>query len=122
MRRFLFLLVIACASVGCSSPNNAKQAIREYLKDQISNPETYNAGVIELVSKGSIDVAETKYWRNIPEVGRIDVVLIRHEFYYENHLGMIVDNAYYFYMSPKMDYVYYAHPATGGPLFTLQEE
>jgi hypothetical protein len=121
MKRFLFLLLIACAFVGCSSPDKAKPAIQKYLMEQISKPETYNAGVVELVSKGTIDVSETKYWKNIPENGRIDVVLLRHEFNYENHFGMNMDNAYYFYMNPKMDVIYYAHPDTGVPLFKLDE-
>lgn len=121
MKRFLFFLLIACAFVGCSSPDKAKPVIREYLKEQLSKPDTYNAGVIELVSKGTIDVSETRYWENIPASGRIDVVLLRHEFNYENHLGMSMDNAYYFYMNPEMDVIYYAHPGAGGPLFKLDE-
>ena len=122
MKRFLLFLLAACALVGCSSsPDKALPVIREYLKEQIAKPETYKAGVVEVVSKGSIDVADTKYWQNIPASGKIDVVLLRHEFNYENRIGMNIDNAYYFYMSPKMDVVYYAHPDSGGPLFKLSE-
>ena len=122
MKRVLFFLLMACALVGCSSsPDKAKPLIREYLMKQIVKPETYNAGVVELVSKGTIDVADTKYWNNIPESGRIDVVLLRHEFNFENRLGMNIDNAYYFYMSPKLDVIYYAHPDSAGPLFKLDE-
>ena len=95
--------------------------IREYLMGQIAKPDTYTAGTVELVSKGTIDVADTKYWKGIPKEGRIDVVLLRHEFNYENILGMEMDNAYYFYMSPKMDVIYYAHPDGGRPLFSLSE-
>ena len=122
MKRFLFLLLIACAFVGCSpSPDKAKPLMRDYLMGQIAKPDTYNAGEVELVSKGTIDVADTKYWENIPESGRIDVVLLRHAFNYENRLGMNMESAYYFYMDPKMNVIYYAHPDTGWPLFKLDE-
>ncbi len=122
VKRFLFFLFTACALAGCSlSPEKAKPVIREYLMKQIVKHETYNAGVVELISKGTIDVAETKYWNNIPENGRIDVVLLRHEFSFENRLGMNIDNTYYFYMSPKLDVIYYAHPDSSGPLFMLDE-
>ena len=113
---------MVCAFVGCApSPEKAQPVIRDYLKDQISKPETYSPGVLELVSKGSIDVSETKYWQNIPKSGRIDVVLLRHEFNYETGFGMNMDKVYYFYMNPKLDVVYYAHPDSGGPLFMLDE-
>ena len=113
---------MACVLAGCSpSPEKAKPVIREYLMKQIVKPETYNAGAVELISKGTINVADTKYWNNIPESGRIDVALLRHEFSFENRLGMNIDNTYYFYMSPKLDVVYYAHPDSGGPLFMLDE-
>lgn len=122
MKRFLIFLLTACALTACSpSPDKAKPLIREYLMKQIVKPETYNAGAVELVSKGTIDVADTKYWNNIPESGRIDVVLLRHAFNFENRLGMNIDNAYYFYMNPKLDVIYYAHPDSGGPLFMLDE-
>ena len=122
MKRFLLLFLAFCALAGCSSsPDKALPIIREYLKEQIAKPETYKSGVVEVVSKGSIDVSETKYWQNIPASGRIDVVLLRHEFSFENRIGMNIDNAYYFYMNPKMDVIYYAHPDGGKPLFTLSE-
>ena len=121
MKRFFPLLLVACALVGCSSVDKAKPLIQAYIMEQITKPETYIAGEIELVSKGTIDVADTKYWTNIPKNGRIDVVLLRHEFNYENRFGMNMDNAYYFYMSPKMDVIYYAHPDSGAPLFKLDE-
>ena len=122
MKRFLLFLLMVSAFIGCApSPEKALPLISEYLKDQISKPETYKPGLVELVSKGSIDVSETKYWQNIPESGIIDVVLLRHEFNYETSFGMNMDKAYYFYMSPKMDVVYYAHPDSGGPLFMLSE-
>ena len=122
MKRFLLFILTACALVGCTpSPEKALPVMRDYLKDQISKPETYNPGIVEFVSKGSIDVSGTKYWQNIPASGNIDVVLLRHEFNYETSFGMNMDKAYYFYMNPKMDLVYYAHPDSGGPLFTLSE-
>lgn len=122
MKRYLLFFLMACTFVGCSpSPEKALPIIREYLKNQISKPETYNPGMVELVSKGTIDVSETKYWQSIPENGRIDVVLLRHEFNYETGFGMNMNKAYYFYMSPKMDVVYYAHPDSGGPLFMLSK-
>ena len=121
MKRLFAFLLTALAIVGCSSPEKAKPMIREYLMGQIAKPDTYTAGTVELVSKGTIDVADTKYWKGIPKEGRIDVVLLRHEFNYENILGMEMDNAYYFYMNPKLDVIYYAHPDSGGPLFMLDE-
>ena len=120
MKHLFFTLVALAFLVGCSSPNKAKPIIKEYLMEQISNPDTYKAGAIEIVDKGTIDVADTKYWKHIPESGKIDVVILRHEFTHDNRSDILTNNAYYFYMSPSLDVVYYAHFDGGeGPLFSL---
>ena len=88
--------------------------------DQISNPDTYQSVKTEVVDKGNIDVTDTKYWKNVPSSGIIEVVVLRHEFKNENRNNILTDNAFYFYMNPSMDVVYYAHTDTGdGPIFSL---
>lgn len=123
MKRFFYLMtgiLTLFIIVGCSSLNNAKPIIKEYLKEQISNPDTYKAGALEIVDKGTIDVADAKYWKHIPERGKIDVVILRHEFTHDNRSDRLTENAYYFYMSPSFDVLYYAHFDGGeGPLFSL---
>ena len=51
MKHLFFTLVALAFLVGCSSPNKAKPIIKEYLMEQISNPDTYKAGAIEIVDK-----------------------------------------------------------------------
>lgn len=123
MKRFLSSILLAAIIVGCSSSNSTDKAssiIKEFLVDQISNPDTYQSVKTEIVSKGTIDVMDTKYWKNVPASGIIDVVILHHEFKNENRNNTLTENAFFFYMSPSMDVVYYAHADTGdGPLFSL---
>lgn len=120
MKRILFVLLFVATLIGCSSTNKAKPVVKEYLIEQISNPDTYKAGAIEVVAKGTIDVAETRYWKHIPANGKVDVVILRHVFTHENRSNIITESAYYFYMNPNLDVVYYAHFDNGdGPMFPL---
>ena len=119
--KHLLAYLAAIFIVGCSSPNKAKPLIKEYLMETISNPDTYKAGKTEVVAKGTINVRNVVDWKHIPTSGDIKVVVLRHEFTHDNRSNNVIDNAYYFYVSPSYDVLYYAHKDTdSGPRFKLQ--
>ncbi len=122
MKHLFLFLAIVCMLAGCTSPNKANPLIKEYLTETISHPETYKPIKTSVVAKGKIDVASTEYWKHIPANGVIDVVIVRHEFTHDNRSNIVIDNAYYFYMSPNYDVLYYAHRAWDGepPKYELQ--
>lgn len=114
IKHFIPALAIVCMLAGCTSLNKANPLIKEYLIETISHPETYKPIKTSVVAKGKIDVASTEYWKHIPANGVIDVVILRHEFTHDNRSNVVIDNAFYFYMSPNYDVIYYAHMDMGG--------
>ena len=122
MKRFLFIFFLVTLLFGCSSPvEKTNPLIEQYLKEHMANPDTYKPGKTETYAQGSIDVQDTQYWQNIPVKGRIDVVVLRHEFSNVGADGNPSDNVFYFYMNPTLDLLYYAHKEKGFLLFELDE-
>lgn len=122
MKRVLYFLFFFAALLGCSSPvEKTNPLIEQYVLEHMANPDTYKPGKTETYAQGSIDVADTQYWQNIPNSGRIDVVVLRHEFSIADPDGNPSDNVFYFYMNPALDMLYYAHKEKGFLLFELDE-
>lgn len=120
MNRFLSTLIAALVVLGCSSPaENTNPLIEEYLTEHIAHPDTYKPGKTETYAQGTIDVQSTQRWQNVPSEGRIDVVVLRHEFSNVDINGNPTDNVFYFYMNPAQDMLYYAHKDKGFLLFPL---
>ena len=120
MKHFFFTLLSLAILVGCSSPNTAHPIITDYLIEHISHPETYKPIKTSVAAKGKIDVASTEYWKHIPANGVIDVVVLRHEFSHDDRSNHLVNNAYYFYMNPQLDVIYFAHFDNGKSLYPLE--
>lgn len=122
MKRVLSFFIFFAALLGCSSPvEKTNPLIEQYVLEHMANPDTYKPVKTETYAQGSIDVADTQYWQNIPVSGRIDVVVLRHEFSIADPDGNPSDNVFYFYMNPALDMLYYAHKEKGFLLFELDE-
>lgn len=120
MKRFFSILFAASLLLGCASGSEKVNPLVEgYLKEHMSNPETYKPGKTEIVQQGTIDVGKTVNWHNVPDEGDIDVTILRHEFSIVDKTGVPVDNAFIFYMSPEQDVIYYVHKDKGMLLFPL---
>ena len=122
IKAFLFFTTVAVL-FGCTSTKKAEPLIQDYLLQHISHPETYKPIGTTVVAKGTIDVANAQDWLHIPKGGIIKVVVLRHEFTHDSRYYDVIDNAYYFYMNPELDVLYYAHMDVGnsGPRYTLME-
>lgn len=124
MKRVILYLLLCTALaflLGCSSTKKAEPLIQEYLLQHISHPETYKPIGTTIVAKGTIDVGNAENWIHTPEGGTIKVVVLRHEFTHDNRSYNVVDEAYYCYMNPELDVLYYAHRDTNdGPWFTVK--
>lgn len=122
MKRFFTILLAASALLGCSSSatkEDLNPLIEAFLRENIANPDTYQPGKTEVIEQGTIDVQKALNWRNLPDSGTIDVVVVRHEFKNVDIKGNPADNVFLFYMNPDQDVLYYAHKDKGFPLFTL---
>lgn len=121
MKRILAAIFVISLLLGCnSSEEKVNPLIKDFLVEHIANPDTYKPGNTEVIEQGYIDVEDTFNWRNIPDEGKIDVVVLRHEFSNVDVTGATMDNAFLFYMNPEMDVLYYAHKDKGFPLFTIE--
>lgn len=119
MKRFLPILLIASFLVGCSTSEQTNPVIKDYLLTHIANPDSYKAGKTETFAQGTIDVRRVPMWNDIPREGKIDVVILRHEFSNVDVNGNPSDNAFIFYMNPEEDVIYYVHKDKGDLLFPL---
>ena len=120
MKHFFILCLSALLLLGCSSSSDkVNPLIKGYLLEHLANPDTYVPGKTEVVGQGTIDVENTVNWQNIPDDGDIDVTILRHEFSIVDHTGAPVDNAFFFYMNPEQDVIYYVHKDKGMLLFPL---
>lgn len=118
MKRILSYIVFASLLLGCS--NKVNPLIEQYMSEHMANPETYKPGKTEVVEQGTIKAEDTVNWQNISSEGDIDVVILRHEYsIVDNNTNKRTDNAFYFYMSPEEDVIYYAHKDKGVLLFEL---
>lgn len=125
MKRFFLILFAASVLVGCSSSSSSSKVetnplIEAFLREHIANPDTYKPGKSEVVEQGTIDVQNAFNWRNLPADGKVDVVVVRHEFSNVDISGKPTDNAFLFYMNPDQDVLYYAHKDKGVSLFNLE--
>ena len=60
MKRVFSILFAAALLLGCSSGSEQVNPLIEgYLKEHMSNPETYKPGKTEIVQQGTIDVENT---------------------------------------------------------------
>lgn len=119
MKRFLLFILATTLLIGCSSSQKTNPLVEAFLLEHIANPETYKAGKTETYAQGTIDVQSVPMWKNIPSEGKIDVVVLRHEFSNVDIEGNPVENVFYFYMNPSLDVLYYAHKDKGMLLFSL---
>ena len=120
MKRFFAILFAASLLLGCSSGSEQVNPLIEgYLKEHIANPDTYKPVKTEIVQQGTIDVENTFNWQNIPDNGDIDVTILRHEFSIVDNTGLPSDIAFFFYMNPEQDVIYYVHKDKGMLLFPL---
>ena len=120
LKRFLPILLAASLFVGCATSEKTNPVVEEYLLTHIANPDTYKAGKTETYAQGTIDVQRVPMWNNTPTDGKIDVVVLRHEFKNVDVNGNPTDNVFYFYMNPSLDVLYYAHKDKGMLLFPLE--
>ena len=119
LKRFLPILLAASLFVGCATSEKTNPVVEEYLLTHIANPDSYKAGKTETYAQGTIDVSSVPMWKNIPADGKIDVVVLRHEFKNVDVNGNPTDNVFYFYMNPSLDVLYYAHKDKGMLLVPL---
>ena len=121
MKRILVFFFVFFILLGCSSTKSkVNPLIEDFLKEHIANPDTYKPGLSEVIQEGTIDVKATRYWRDIPQEGIIDVVVLRHEFKTVDDTNTPVDNTFIFYMNPAQDVLYYAHKDKGFLLFPVE--
>jgi len=122
MKRILVVLAAALLLAGCSAPKNADPAIREYMTDHLSNPDTYTVGETVVIEEGTIDRSKTVNWENLPEGDRIPVSVVRHSFTYVDRTETLTNADFIFYMNPDLDVIYYVHRDLGaGPMFSLEK-
>lgn len=120
MKRFFSILFVASLLLGCSSGSEKVNPLIEgYLKEHMANPDTYQPVKTEIVQQGTIDVGNTVNWQNVPDEGDIDVTILRHEFSIVDNTGAPSDIAFFFYMNPEQDVIYYVHKDKGMLLFPL---
>lgn len=120
MKRIFSILFIASILLGCSSSEpKTNPLVEAYLIEHIANPDTYKPGSTEVLEQGTIDVEDALNWRDIPAEGKIDVVVLRHEFTSVDQSGEPASTAFIFYMNPAQDVIYYAHKDKGIVLYEL---
>lgn len=121
MKQLFLFSVLVPILVGCSSSaSKTNPLIESYMIEHIANPDTYKAGVTDVIEQGSINVENTINWHDIPLEGNVDVVVLRHMYTSVDISGDTTEKAFIFYMNPAQDVIYYAHKDKGIPLFTLE--
>ena len=120
--KVLLVLLSAIIVIGCTTTKKANPLIQEYLSTKISHPETYRPVKTTVVAKGLMDVSGLDDWKHIPMSGVIEVVILHHEFTHDDRSSKLTENAFYFYMNPALDEIYYAHwdHNDGGPRFPIK--
>lgn len=117
MEKMLTIIAAVLVLAACAQPlKKAEPLVREYLAGQISAPDTYRAVASEVVYRGPVDARFTDYWRHVPRAESFDVVVLRHEFTHDDRSDRVTDDAWFIYLSPSLDTVYYGHRDSGNGL------